>query len=173
MSRYTQQHAQQPADQPLLGSLSLACGAGLAILVVMDRTGGLPFDLPRFWYVNRWLWAPLSIGFFVVGAALLKTRPSPGTDWRPSRPGRRFEALVLYTRKECHLCDQAKDVLLKYASYLPPIHEVEIDEEPELAEKFGRCVPVVEIDGKFRFRGRIDEILLRRLIEATRPGREL
>jgi predicted thioredoxin/glutaredoxin len=43
---------------------------------------------------------------------------------------------------------------------------VDIDAEPELREKFNTCVPVVEIDGKVRFRGKVDPILLRRLISS-------
>jgi len=43
---------------------------------------------------------------------------------------------------------------------------VDIDAEPELREKFNTCVPVVEIDGKVRFRGKVDPILLRRLMSS-------
>jgi glutaredoxin len=73
----------------------------------------------------------------------------------------------LYTRRGCHLCDVAKDQLLRHG--LSP-QEVDIDADPELCERFTNCVPVVEIDGKVRFRGRIDERLLRRLLQAPRQG---
>jgi len=69
--------------------------------------------------------------------------------------------VVLYTRVGCHLCDQAKALLLRHG--LEP-QEVDIDHNAGLREKFDHCVPVVEIDGKIRFRGRIDEVLLRRLL---------
>jgi predicted thioredoxin/glutaredoxin len=42
--------------------------------------------------------------------------------------------------------------------------QVDIDAHPALREKFHTCVPVVEIDGKVRFRGQVDPILLRRLL---------
>jgi hypothetical protein len=42
--------------------------------------------------------------------------------------------------------------------------EVDIDLDPELKARFTDCVPVVEIEGKIRFRGRVNEVLLRRLI---------
>jgi len=40
------------------------------------------------------------------------------------------------------------------------------DADPVLREKYDQCVPVVVIDGKERFRGRVDERLLRRLLAA-------
>lgn len=69
--------------------------------------------------------------------------------------------VVLYTRQGCHLCHQAERVLVKYG--LRPTL-VDIDESADLRARFDTCVPVVEIDGRIRFRGRIDEVLLRRLL---------
>ncbi len=75
------------------------------------------------------------------------------------------QGVVLYTREGCHLCHQAEELLAKYG--LHP-HLVDIDQQPELLARFDTCVPVVEIDGKIRFRGRVDQVLLRRLLEAER-----
>ena len=69
--------------------------------------------------------------------------------------------VVLYTRQDCHLCDIAKETLVQYGQ-LP--EEVDIDGDPELQARFDCCVPVVEIDGKIRFRGHVDKRLLRRLL---------
>ena len=69
--------------------------------------------------------------------------------------------IILYTRKECCLCDQAKEILEKYG--LEP-QLVDIDEHPDKLAQYNECVPVVEIDGKVYFRGRVNEVLLRRLI---------
>lgn len=69
--------------------------------------------------------------------------------------------VTLYTRKSCHLCDDAHALLVQFG--LAP-HSIDIDESPELRRRFDECVPVVEIDGKIRFRGRIDPVLLRRLL---------
>ena len=41
---------------------------------------------------------------------------------------------------------------------------IDVDQDPALRERYDECVPVVVIDGKERFRGRIDELLLRRLL---------
>jgi len=69
--------------------------------------------------------------------------------------------VTLYTRRGCHLCDDAHDVLTAHG--LDPTL-VDIDDDPALREKFNVCVPVVEIDGKVRFRGRVEPVLLRRLL---------
>jgi glutaredoxin len=71
--------------------------------------------------------------------------------------------VVLYKRQGCHLCDEAEQLLVGYG--LRP-RLIDIDAEPELRARFDTSVPVVEIDGQIRFRGRIDEVLLRRLINA-------
>jgi glutaredoxin len=68
---------------------------------------------------------------------------------------------VLYTRAGCHLCDDALDILRRHG--LSP-RLVDIDSEPDLRERYNECVPVVEIDGKERFRGRVNEMLLSRLL---------
>jgi glutaredoxin len=78
----------------------------------------------------------------------------------------------LYTREGCHLCDHARDTLVKYRRYLPAVEEIDIDGDPQLIEQFHTWVPVVELDGKVRFRGDVDELLLRRLIEGTPPRKE-
>jgi len=74
--------------------------------------------------------------------------------------------VVLYTRAGCHLCEDAKALLLRHG--LAP-REVDIDDDPALASRYGLCVPVIEIDGRERFRGRVDERLLVRLL-AGRAG---
>jgi glutaredoxin len=81
----------------------------------------------------------------------------------------RAKPLALYTRPGCHLCDVAKDTLMHHRRHLPELEEVNIESDPALKERFGTEIPVVEIDGRVRFRGRVDEVLLRRLIDATPP----
>lgn len=67
----------------------------------------------------------------------------------------------LYTRRGCHLCEVAEAVLVKHGV---TVELVDIDASPELRERYRHCVPVVEIDGRERFRGRVDERLLWRLL---------
>ena len=68
---------------------------------------------------------------------------------------------TLYTRRGCHLCDDAKAVLERHGV---PFHEVDVDQDADLRARYNECVPVVAFGGKERFRGRVDEVLLRRLI---------
>jgi glutaredoxin len=70
--------------------------------------------------------------------------------------------VVLYTRQGCHLCDEAKAVL---AAEGLRIREVDVDGDPELRSLHGDWVPVLEMDGKVRFRGRVNRVLLRRLLK--------
>jgi glutaredoxin len=74
-------------------------------------------------------------------------------------------SVTLYTHAGCHLCDDARSLLVRYG--LAP-RLVDIDTDPQLRERFSHCVPVVEIDGKERFRGRVNEVLLRRIL--ARPA---
>ena len=70
--------------------------------------------------------------------------------------------VVVYTRQGCHLCDEAEQLLRQHG--LSP-QLVDIDADPALLERYTDCVPVVVIDGRERFRGRVNEVLLRRLLK--------
>lgn len=151
----------------LAGSVLLYGGVGLLILSGIDQVSYLPFPMPEFWYANRSFWPFL--GILAIPCGLVLLRKEPRLNWQPTLAGRRFQSVVLYTRKRCHLCDDAKILLRAYARWLPVPVEVDIDGDAELKEQFNTCVPVVEIDGKVRFRGIVDEMLLRRLIEGSEP----
>ena len=69
--------------------------------------------------------------------------------------------VVFYTRHGCHLCDDAAAVLRAHGV---AYREVDIDDHPDLCERFNTWVPVVEIDGVVRFRGRVESRLLRRFL---------
>ncbi len=68
---------------------------------------------------------------------------------------------ILYTREGCHLCDDARDLLEQHGL---TVEAVDIDQDPQLLARYNECVPVVFLDGKERFRGRVDGVLLRRLL---------
>lgn len=69
--------------------------------------------------------------------------------------------VILYTRKNCCLCDEAQQILERHG--LKPTL-VDIDRHPEKLAEYNECVPVVEIDGKVYFRGKVNEVLLRRMV---------
>ncbi len=70
-------------------------------------------------------------------------------------------SVILYTRPGCHLCEDAEKLLRRYG-LIPRL--VNIDTDPELTNRYNLTIPVVEIDGKERFRGVVNEVLLRRLL---------
>jgi len=78
--------------------------------------------------------------------------------------------VVLYTRRGCHLCDDAKLVLEQFG--LRP-REVDIDLQPdaELKARYDHWVPVVEINGKERFRGGVDPTLLKRILLSEKTSK--
>ena len=58
--------------------------------------------------------------------------------------------IVLYSRPDCHLCDEARDVL---ESLLEEVDDVElternIDEDDGLLRDYLERIPVVELDGE-------------------------
>lgn len=73
--------------------------------------------------------------------------------------------VVMYTRQGCHLCEQAWQQLEQARQRHDfALEQVDIDADPELVRVYGECVPVVMIDGKVRFRGAVNRVLLERLL---------
>jgi glutaredoxin len=88
--------------------------------------------------------------------------------WRGRQPvSLNHWQVVMFTRAGCHLCDIAWDQLCRARDrHGFVLTKVDVDTEPELKERHGLHVPVVQINGKVRFSGRINAVLLQRLIEA-------
>jgi glutaredoxin len=66
--------------------------------------------------------------------------------------------VIVYSRKQCHLCDVVKEKLAR----LEPSgafrwREVDIDADPELQRLYNEEVPVVFIDGRKAFKYTLDE----------------
>ncbi len=153
----------------ILGSLALLLGVVIVCLSFARDTTGLPVRFPATFYRHAVLWYGLGFACLIIGGTLqYRRRASHG--WSPTRGGRRFESVVLYTRSTCPLCQDARDVLRDHDTWLPPLIEVDIDSDPHLIEQYGTCVPVVVIDDTVRFRGKVNDVLLRRLIEGTPPS---
>jgi hypothetical protein len=170
----------------VLGSALFFSGIALLGLLLLDPAD-LPFRAPPAWFIDRSPWVvggliAVGIGWYLLGDPDTETTSEPAARGRRAATtgsrlaaerlgatGPRFTRLVLYTRVGCHLCEDAQALLGRYAVYLPPVIAVDIDNDPYLAARFSTCVPVVEIDGIVRFRGRVNELLLRRLIAATPP----
>jgi hypothetical protein len=71
----------------------------------------------------------------------------------------------MYTRQGCHLCEEAWAILqAAQKKYSFRLRQVDVDTDPALVEQHGLHVPVVTVDGVVRFRGRVNAVLLRRLL---------
>lgn len=85
-------------------------------------------------------------------------------------------ALVLYTRMQCPLCDQMKAEIeradRKGTAGRWNLSVVDIDADPSLVERYGRSIPVLEIDGRAAFKGRLDAEDLERKVAAALRERE-
>jgi glutaredoxin len=82
---------------------------------------------------------------------------------------RRAEHLqfTVYTREGCGCCDKALHLLKEYQrQHGFTIEMVDIDADPDLRARFDITVPVVAVDGKVRFKGVVNRVLLERLLWA-------
>ena len=74
--------------------------------------------------------------------------------------------ITLYTRKDCHLCDDAKAVI---SSLLPEfgatLREVDIDDNPMLRERYTNDVPVIFLGSQMFAQHRLDGAHLRRRLQ--------
>lgn len=153
-----------------LGTALLIAGVAALLLCLFAQSNSLPQPVLRIWGRMPTFWWVATFGLFIAGFAALWSAGHSVTDWRPRNGGRRFESAVLYTKHDCPLCDDARLVLQMYRRWLPPIREIDIDIHADFRDAFCKCVPVLELDDEIRFRGRINETLLQRLLEGTPPA---
>lgn len=69
-------------------------------------------------------------------------------------------AWVLYSRRGCHLCEAAEDIVVAHRA---DVVVVDIDRDPAAHGRFDRRVPVLEIDGVVVAEGRFEEPAIARL----------
>ena len=73
-----------------------------------------------------------------------------------------MSAVTLYGRPDCHLCDEARDVLLRVREDRPfELLEVDIERDDELFKRYLERIPVVCLDGEELFDFEVDEAALR------------
>ena len=64
--------------------------------------------------------------------------------------------VTLYTRPDCHLCDEAKRAMLAAACEdLYVLREISVDSDPDLVRRYGWDIPVVLINGIETFKHRL------------------
>lgn len=73
---------------------------------------------------------------------------------------------MIYTRRECGLCDEAKTAIAPIARRRGVAVElVDIDRDPELVKLYGEEVPVVFVNGRKAFKFHVDTSKLEALLE--------
>lgn len=73
--------------------------------------------------------------------------------------------VTVYSRENCHLCAEALDTIKDVAADLDrpvEINAIDVDTDPELADRYGERVPYVLVDGRPAFKYRLDPAELRR-----------
>ena len=82
--------------------------------------------------------------------------------------------VILYTRRECHLCEEAKATILgAISSGLLPVRfmEIDVDSDPLLVKRFTDDVPVIFVDGVEAFRHRVTaDQFVARILGRTHGG---
>ena len=82
--------------------------------------------------------------------------------WRRTRVQAR---VVVYTRANCPLCDEAAEFLDEEQRHRGfQLEYRDIANDAELTRQHGDSIPVVEVNGLVRFRGRINPVLWKRLM---------
>jgi hypothetical protein len=78
----------------------------------------------------------------------------------PERP-----LVVMYSRRTCGLCDEARSVVLAERERVPfRFDEVFIDGDDGLERDYGLRVPVVEIDGREEFEYEVEPSRFRSIV---------
>ncbi|WP_437200731.1 glutaredoxin family protein [Planctomicrobium sp. SH664] len=158
---------QNPFREYFLGRFLFFAGAAGLIYLILTQSA--PDQIPDVLPFPSSLLAMFSFASIIWGLIRLWRWSHPHAAWAPTQPGQRFHALVVYSRPDCHLCEEAVEILEHYRKWLPAVSEINIEEDDTLLRQFDLTVPVVEFDGVIRFQGRVDELLLKRLIEGTPP----
>ncbi len=82
-----------------------------------------------------------------------------------------MKSVTFLTRPGCHLCDDARAVVLDTAARCgAPVTEQNVDDDPELRAEYGDLVPVVLLDGVIHGYYVIDADRLRRALGGADPG---
>lgn len=74
--------------------------------------------------------------------------------------------LLLYSRRGCHLCEAAEDLL---AAWRCAVEVIDVDADVAAAAEYGHRVPVLVRDGAVVLEGRFDDAGIARLLEGRGP----
>jgi glutaredoxin len=76
--------------------------------------------------------------------------------------------VTLYTKSDCHLCDEARAVLEDIRSDHPfDLEQIDISQDRALRKRYGVRIPVVAVDGVEVFEHRVDDRRLRSILDGS------
>ena len=71
----------------------------------------------------------------------------------------------IYSKPDCHLCDEAKETIQRVTKRLPiEIEVIDIQKDPELFAQYRYDIPVIFLDDRKIFKHRVDEEKLKKLL---------
>ena len=71
----------------------------------------------------------------------------------------------IYSKPDCHLCDEAKEVIQRVTKRLHiEIEVIDIQKDPELYDQYRYDIPVIFLDDRKIFKHRVDEEKLKKLL---------
>jgi len=80
--------------------------------------------------------------------------------------------LLLYTRKDCCLCEEMKSTVRRVADRVPfALEEIDVDTSPALQEEYGNEVPVLFINGRKAFKYRLTAMELEKILKRAAVSR--
>ena len=79
-----------------------------------------------------------------------------------------MSAVTLYGRPGCHLCDEAREALLRVRADAPfELLEIDIERDDELFKRYLERIPVVCLNGEELFEFHVDEAALRQRLSLS------
>ena len=77
-----------------------------------------------------------------------------------------MKEIIIYTKENCSLCDKAKEVIDRVRQDIElDLSTVDITTDEELFARYQHTIPVVTIDGVERFKYKVSEKNLRKLLK--------
>ena len=98
-------------------------------------------------------------------------KPGEGGDFYARTEAGRLAAagprdVTLYTREGCHLCEEAKAAMAEpLREFGGKLHEVDIDQDPALRERYTNDVPVIFLGSRQIAKHRLNAVQFRRHLE--------
>lgn len=104
----------------------------------------------------------MSPGFFSATESDPKPDPKPDPEPAAEAAGSPVRSVTMLSRPGCHLCDDARAVILRVTGELGvPFDEVDITADPVLEEEYREQIPVTLVNGRQHDFWRVDERRLR------------